>query len=163
MRCDRDSVMTLRGIRWLEISCGLNRCVEVVEERFEHTVVQWADPLAPDRFVLAERVTGDRVAEECAADGRFELEPVLRLQFGWADDAKGAHCARAIDLLPEHRSRFEELRSTATRGGSDVCRPDPIKVGDEPGYLLRRCSEDARVLVCDLHLRRRVTVPMSGT
>jgi hypothetical protein len=51
---------------------------DLVEPRLDHAVVARLDPLAPDLFVLFERLTVDRVADECPAIGRFDLEPVLR-------------------------------------------------------------------------------------
>jgi hypothetical protein len=51
---------------------------DLVEARLDHAVVARLDALAPDPFVFYERLTVDRVAEECPAIGRFDLEPVLR-------------------------------------------------------------------------------------
>ena len=104
-----------------DLDCRL----DLVEERLDHAVVARLDPLAPELFVLSERLTVDRVEEECPAIERLDLEPVLRLQPVRTDDTEGADCAWTIRPPPRASlpSRISAVRGDEARARSVSARP----------------------------------------
>jgi hypothetical protein len=76
---------------------------DVVEQRLEHEVMSWLDPVAPDRLAGAGGLTVDGAAEQRAPRDALDLEPVLAAHLGRADDAEGAHGAGSVALPPAHR------------------------------------------------------------
>jgi hypothetical protein len=83
-----------------DLDCRL----DLVEERLDQAVVARLDPLAPDVFVLFERLTVDRVAEECPAIGRFDLEVARSVSWGaprrHTAPRRLAECPRMQDQMP---------------------------------------------------------------
>jgi hypothetical protein len=88
---------------------------DLVEARLDHAVVARLDPLAPDPFVFYERLTVDRVAEECPAIGRFDLEPVLRTCACERENWPPSGCRRARRAWLETIKTMITITSSADR------------------------------------------------
>src|SRR5215469_6524971 len=136
--------------RWSSLA-GCDCGFDVVEEGLEYPVMKRLDPLTPDRLPLPGRAAFDRVAKDGRVVGTFQLEPLLALQLGRPDHPERTGGTWAVDLFPEHQPCVVQMVSLRPGSGSDLRRPDTVEVGDERGYLLRRCRDSPFMVVLDLH------------
>src|SRR5262249_2314543 len=126
-------------------------CLDLGEERVEYPVMRRRDPLAPDCFILAGGLAGERVTEAHTVVDALQVEPVLDPQSGGTDDAERANRPRAVELFPDHRARLVDPPTHGPRRRPDLRRPDPAEVRDERREFLGCRGKHALVHADHLH------------